>query len=385
MLTAMAHAAVGVVPPHARAAHPGRARRSLSMPLSLLFDPDSFYLGVLPVIAEVAGRARRPADPGRTGRAARPDDDGLSGEPADAGDVPRRRPLRHRARRAPAIHGAVAVRGVGRDDDRCRALRSVSAVKATAPHRVRRRLSGDRIEPAVELAERGELDYLVFECLAERTIALAQQARAKDPDAGYDPLLARAHAGGAARRAGARGVRIITNMGAANPPAAAAAVRDRRASARPARARRSPRHGRRCARRGASGEIHVVAKPASAVLDSAIGSSPPMRTSAPSRSSRRCAGGADVVITGRVADPSLFRRAAGARVRLGRSTTGRVLGARHAGRAPARVRRAGHGRLLRRSRASRMSTASRGSASRSPRCRATARRSSPRWPARAGA
>jgi len=31
--------------------------------------------------------------------------------------------------------------------------------------------SGDRIEPAVELAERGELHYLVFECLAERTIA----------------------------------------------------------------------------------------------------------------------------------------------------------------------------------------------------------------------
>ncbi len=38
--------------------------------------------------------------------------------------------------------------------------------------------SGDRIEPAVELAERGELDYLVFECLAERTIAMAQQALA---------------------------------------------------------------------------------------------------------------------------------------------------------------------------------------------------------------
>ena len=30
---------------------------------------------------------------------------------------------------------------------------------------------GDRIEPAVDLAERGSLDFLVFECLAERTIA----------------------------------------------------------------------------------------------------------------------------------------------------------------------------------------------------------------------
>src|SRR5437660_2765901 len=50
--------------------------------------------------------------------------------------------------------------------------------------------SGDRIEPAIELAEKGGIDYLVFECLGERTIALAQQARMKDPRGGYDPLLA---------------------------------------------------------------------------------------------------------------------------------------------------------------------------------------------------
>ena len=49
--------------------------------------------------------------------------------------------------------------------------------------------SGDRIEPAIELAEKGDINYLVFECLAERTIALAQQARLKDPASGYDPLL----------------------------------------------------------------------------------------------------------------------------------------------------------------------------------------------------
>jgi len=50
--------------------------------------------------------------------------------------------------------------------------------------------SGDRIEPAVELAEKGGIRYLVFECLAERTIAIAQQAKMKDPGAGYDALLA---------------------------------------------------------------------------------------------------------------------------------------------------------------------------------------------------
>ena len=51
--------------------------------------------------------------------------------------------------------------------------------------------SGDRIEPAVDLAASGKLDYLVFECLAERTIALAQLRKLKEPAEGYDVLLAR--------------------------------------------------------------------------------------------------------------------------------------------------------------------------------------------------
>jgi hypothetical protein len=83
--------------------------------------------------------------------------------------------------------------------------------------------SGDRIEPAVELVERGDLDVLVFECLAERTIALAQQAKAADAGAGFDPRLdERMEAVLAESRQ--RGIRIITNMGAANPHAAAARV-----------------------------------------------------------------------------------------------------------------------------------------------------------------
>jgi len=80
--------------------------------------------------------------------------------------------------------------------------------------------SGDRLEPAVILAEKGELDYLVLECLAERTIALAQQRKNKDPNSGYDPLLE--------KRMDLllpilkeKGVRLITNMGAANPIGAA--------------------------------------------------------------------------------------------------------------------------------------------------------------------
>jgi hypothetical protein len=80
--------------------------------------------------------------------------------------------------------------------------------------------SGDRIEPALELAQLGGIDYLIFECLAERTIALAQQARRLDPDSGFDPLLA-ARFRAVLPECVRRGIRIVTNMGAANPLAAA--------------------------------------------------------------------------------------------------------------------------------------------------------------------
>lgn len=85
--------------------------------------------------------------------------------------------------------------------------------------------SGDRIEPAIELAEKGNIDYLIFECLAERTIALAQQAKMKDPTLGYDPLLAdRMQA--VLRICSEKGIKIITNMGAANPLGAAAKIKE---------------------------------------------------------------------------------------------------------------------------------------------------------------
>jgi hypothetical protein len=80
--------------------------------------------------------------------------------------------------------------------------------------------SGDRIEPAVELAEKGEIAYLVFECLGERTVALAQQARMKNPEGGYDPLLEE-RMRAVLPLCAAKGIKIVTNMGAANPEAAA--------------------------------------------------------------------------------------------------------------------------------------------------------------------
>lgn len=79
--------------------------------------------------------------------------------------------------------------------------------------------SGDRIPPAIELAEKGQLDYLVFECLAERTIALAQLERSQNSNLGFDPLLA-VRMQAVLPTCMAQGIKIITNMGAANPLAA---------------------------------------------------------------------------------------------------------------------------------------------------------------------
>ncbi len=79
--------------------------------------------------------------------------------------------------------------------------------------------AGDRIDPAADLAERGNLDYLVFECLGERAVAAGHARRLRDAAAGYDPMLA-ARLRAVLPACRARGTRVITNGGAANPEAA---------------------------------------------------------------------------------------------------------------------------------------------------------------------
>ncbi|MBM7516500.1 acyclic terpene utilization AtuA family protein [Nocardioides nitrophenolicus] len=76
----------------------------------------------------------------------------------------------------------------------------------------------DRLDPVVAMAASGRVGYIGFDCLAERTMALAQQRRQDDPHAGQDrriaelvPLLREYLAGGG---------KVVGNFGAANPDAA---------------------------------------------------------------------------------------------------------------------------------------------------------------------
>ena len=164
--------------------------------------------------------------------------------------------------------------------------------------------SGDRIEPAVELAERGDLQYLAFECLAERTIALAQQERLRDPARGYDPLLEE-RMEAVLPTCACGGITILTNMGAANPLAGAAVIKGV--------ARRHGLDGLVIAAVTGDDILQEVVgwdytlletgEPVAALADRLVSANaylgiPPLLEA--------LGRGAGVIITGRVADPALF-------------------------------------------------------------------------------
>jgi hypothetical protein len=162
----------------------------------------------------------------------------------------------------------------------------------------------DRVEPAVELAERGELDYLVFECLAERTVALAQLDRLSDPHAGYNEWL-RDRMEAVLPACAARGTRIITNMGAANPVAAAEVVAQVARGQGLTELRIAAVTGDDVLDLVAAGDLPLLDRPGTVVsLDGEVISA---------NAYLGCEGivraleaGADIVITGRTSDPSLY-------------------------------------------------------------------------------
>ena len=80
--------------------------------------------------------------------------------------------------------------------------------------------AGDRFEPAIELARYGHLDSLVFECLAERTIAAAHERKIGNTGPGYDLHIIKRILQVAPYLLPPRKT-IITNAGAADPFGAA--------------------------------------------------------------------------------------------------------------------------------------------------------------------
>lgn len=84
--------------------------------------------------------------------------------------------------------------------------------------------SGDRLDaalPVIEtLSKRDGPRYLIYEVLAERTLAMAQRIKMRNPDQGYSPYLEK-YLRLSLEPAMKHGVRIVSNLGAANPMGAA--------------------------------------------------------------------------------------------------------------------------------------------------------------------
>ena len=160
--------------------------------------------------------------------------------------------------------------------------------------------AGDRIDPAVALAASGQVDTVALECLAERTLVPAIKARADNPDAGHDPRLRR-RLTPLLPAAASTGCRIVSNLGAANPRAAGVAL---------ARlARELGLAGNRVAAVVGDDVMHLRdqvqwVRPVQGRLIGAhayLGCAP---------LAEALDAGADVVVTGRVADSALFAASA---------------------------------------------------------------------------
>ncbi len=164
--------------------------------------------------------------------------------------------------------------------------------------------SSDRLEPAIDLARDGRLDYLVFETIGERTLAFGHRDRKLDPTRGYNPQLA-ARMRGVLAHCRANKTRIVTNMGVANVAAAAEVTI--------AIARELGLRGLKVATVEGD-DVTTMMSPATVLFDH--GNRTIAEVGRPVVGANVYLGidailpalqtGADVVITGRVADPSLF-------------------------------------------------------------------------------
>lgn len=190
--------------------------------------------------------------------------------------------------------------------------------------------SGDRTDvarPVVNtLLARGGPACLIFETLAERTLALAQLARQANPAVGFEPLLDDMLSPVLADCL-SYGIRIVGNFGAAHPRGAALRVQALAAQLGLRRPRVAMVVGddlsgqaQRSALQEALGEAADGLEIASA--NAYLGAE---------GIAQACREGADVVVTGRVADPSLTVGPAMAHFGWGADDWDRLAGATMAG------------------------------------------------------
>lgn len=159
--------------------------------------------------------------------------------------------------------------------------------------------AGDRISPSVALSQRGGVDGLILECLAERTIATSQRRMRQPGGFGWDPLLDERFT---ALFALPHLPLIVTNAGAADPLGAARRVRKLAAS-----------HGHDIRVAAVTGddvgaEVSAGLADGGQQLDEIIDSGRLISANAYIGADAivpALEDGADIVIGGRIADPSL--------------------------------------------------------------------------------
>ena len=163
--------------------------------------------------------------------------------------------------------------------------------------------SGDRVDAPIavvrDLRAAGERAAIIFETLGERTLAAAQLRRRQDPSLGYEPKLAQLLAP-ILNDCVEANIAMIGNFGAANPPAAAEVI------AGLARAANLP------LKIGVITGDDMLDADGRAILRTCCDDLPDDRLLVSANAYvgappivEALAGGAQIVVTGRVADPSL--------------------------------------------------------------------------------